>query len=70
MMWSMDWTQAKEILLAHKGWQTVAKETGLHFNSVRNYAIGKTIPRLDNAQKIIEYLSKHDRRSGVDRRSR
>ena len=67
-MRSMDWTQAREQLLARKHYKEVAEATGLHFNSIRNYAIGTTLPRVDNAKKIIEFLEGHERRSGHDRR--
>lgn len=63
----MDWDQARERLLAQRNYAEIGKATGLHPNGIRNYANGRTIPRYDNAQKIIEYLQAHDRRQS-DRR--
>ncbi len=64
----MDWQQARERLLSQKNYTEVARAVGLHPNGVRKYALGQTIPRMDNAQKVIEYLMAHDRRVGDRRR--
>lgn len=66
----MDWTQACERLRAQRNYSEVGKAVGLHPNGIRNYALGRTIPRHDNAQKIIEYLLTHDRRQGDRRQER
>jgi len=65
----MDWEQARKRLLAEKRYARVAKATGLHANGIRRYALGITMPRLDNAQKVIEYLESHERRIGDRRQS-
>lgn len=52
----MDWSEAQKRLLAEKGYGKVAKATGLHLNTIRSYATGTRRPRIDNAQKVIDYL--------------
>lgn len=64
----MDWNEARQRLLAEKNYTEVGKATGLHPNGIRRYAMGITLPRYDNAQKVIEYLSNHERRQTPDRR--
>jgi len=63
----MDWQQARERLLSQKNYAEVGRATGLHPNGIRRYALGITRPRVDNAQKVIDYLVTHERRVG-DRR--
>ena len=64
----MDWNEARERLLAERNWIEVGKATGLHPNGIRRYAYGTTVPRYDNALKVIAYLQAHDRRQTPDRR--
>jgi len=64
----MDWQQARERLLSQKNYAEVARAVGLHPNGIRRYAIGQTIPRMDNALKVIEYLMANERRVGDRRR--
>lgn len=56
----MDWTSALERLKADKGnWAVVARETHLHPNGIRRIASeGTKHPRIDTAQKIIDYYVK------------
>jgi hypothetical protein len=55
----MDWTSALQRLKADKGnWAVIARETKLHPNGIRRIAAGGTEhPRIDTAQKIIDYYA-------------
>lgn len=58
----MNWSETQARLAADKGrWSHIARETGLHFNAIRNIAIGSTpTPRIDSVEKIIEFYERED----------
>lgn len=58
----MNWTQTQARLAADKGrWSHIARETGLHFNAIRNIAVGDTpTPRISTVEKIIDFYVRED----------
>jgi len=63
----MNWSEIHARLKADKGhWSHIARETGLHVNTIRNIAVGDTpSPWIDTVEKIMAYYKRQRRKAAA-----